>query len=274
MNNSKYFDNNAVTASGRGLPPTPSATGASRPPVTTPVNPFDNQDNHNQDDHDQGRSSRTGRSTGSGSTSSSTSSSTGARARSIEGTQMTKIRRNSKDCKVNSIATHEGFEEGDEEAAEQARAEMMHGWYIDCTSYYADTFFRKPGTGIRKDIATIIRDGMSGECLCAIMDEAGEAPFPSWKYAMKIVKRCQREGIMTLEAWLKNKEEREAQQNEALRYHERQYQDGDFGPDFFRGTPRRQSGQKYAQREFKAGDFGEDFFVNLDDYGNGEARRQ
>ena len=116
---------------------------------------------------------------------------------------------------------------------ETARAEMLHGWYIDSCEYYADSFRRTPTVSIRRDIAFIIRDGMTAECLKAIMDESQRAAAPSWNYCMAIIRRCKRDGIMTLADWHRDRQRREAEQNSALRFNERAYQDSDFGPEFF-----------------------------------------
>ena len=130
------------------------------------------------------------------STSTSTSSSTGARARSIE-------------------------------------ANVLHGWYLDCCEYYADSFRREPAPAIRREIAQTIKDGMTGECLQAIIDETMTAPRPSWAYCRAIINRAKLDGIKTLDDWHRDKQKREGARNPALNYAQRQYQDDDFGPDFF-----------------------------------------
>lgn len=117
--------------------------------------------------------------------------------------------------------------------ARSIEGNVLHGWYLDACEYYADTFRRAPGPGIRRDIALAIRDGMTGECLCAIMDESQTAPRPSWAYCLAILRRCQAEGIKTLEDWNKDRQRRESARNPALNYAQRAYNDEDFGPDFF-----------------------------------------
>ena len=120
--------------------------------------------------------------------SSGTSSSTGARARSVEAT-------------------------------------VLHGWYVESCAYYEACFRRHVAPGIRRDIAETIRDGMTGECLNAIMDEAQTAPRPSWAYCMAIVRRCKNAGIMTLEDWQRDRQGRRS---------EVAYDDGDdFDVKFF-----------------------------------------
>lgn len=126
----------------------------------------------------------------------STTSSTGARARSIEGN-------------------------------------VLHGWYVDVCEYYADTFRREPGPGIRRDIAEAIKAGMTGECFMAIIDESQNAPRPSWAYCMAILRRCQGMGIKTMDDWRTDRMRHEGSKNPALNYAQRQYKDEDFGPDFF-----------------------------------------
>ncbi len=126
----------------------------------------------------------------------STSSSTGARARSIE-------------------------------------AKVLHGWYLECCEYYADSYRRAPGPGIRRDIAMAIKGGMTGECLQTIIDESMTAPRPSWAYCLAILRRCQRDGIKTLADWNADRRRREASRNPALNYDQRQYHEDDFGEDFF-----------------------------------------
>ena len=105
--------------------------------------------------------------------------------------------------------------------------------YLDCCEYYADTFRRAPGPGIRRDIAFAIKDGMTGECLMAIMDEGQTAPRPSWAYTMAILRRCQGAGIKTIEDWRADQQRRQAARNPALDYAQREYTDDMFGEDFF-----------------------------------------
>lgn len=156
---------------------------------------------------------------------------------------------------------------------EEEYADLLHGWYIDCCDYYADSFRRAPSVGIRRDIAMIIRDGMTAECLNAIMDETQRAFHPSWNYCMAIVKRCQGSGIRTLKDWLQDRAQRMQEQNQALHFNERAYQDGDFGPDFFRRQPsqskpaQQNSALNYEHRTYKDEDFGEDFYVDLSKFG-------
>lgn len=110
---------------------------------------------------------------------------------------------------------------------------VMHGWYLDACDYYADTFRRAPGPGIRRDIAYAIKDGMTGECLSAIMDESQTAPRPSWAYCLAILRRCQAEGIKTLEDWQRDRQRRESSKNPALNYQQREYVDSDYDASFF-----------------------------------------
>lgn len=117
--------------------------------------------------------------------------------------------------------------------ARSIEASVLHGWYLDCCEYYAECFRRSPAPGIRKDIATTIKNGMTGECLKAIMDETQTAPRPSWAYCMAIVRRCEGSAIKTLEDWQEDRRRREAKKNPALNYEQRTYTDDDFGEDFF-----------------------------------------
>ena len=152
---------------------------------------------------------------------------------------------------------------------EDAQAELLHGWYIECCEYYADSFRRAPTIGIRRDIAMTIREGMTAECLNAIMDETQSAYHPSWYYCMAIVRRCQNEGIRTLDDWQRDRRRRMSERNPALRFNERAYQDGDFGKDFFRGA--RSSGWHnpaldYEQRDWAKEYKDEDFYVDLSQF--------
>lgn len=117
--------------------------------------------------------------------------------------------------------------------ARSIEGNVMHGWYVEACEYYADTFRRAPAPGIRRDIAFAIKGGMTGECLTAIMDETMTAPRPSWAYCMAIMRRCQGQGIKTLQDWQRDRQRRESARNPALNYNQREYRDEDFGPDFF-----------------------------------------
>ena len=66
-------------------------------------------------------------------------------------------------------------------------------------------------------------------------DEAQRAPRPSWAYCMAIIRRCQRDGLLTLDAWRRDREEwqRKQMSNPALQYQQRDYRETDFGEDFF-----------------------------------------
>lgn len=114
-----------------------------------------------------------------------------------------------------------------------SRAKLMHGWYKECCEYFAENYLRPPAPVARRDLATIIKNGMTADCLKAIMDESQKAPRPSWSYAKAIAKRCEAYGIRTLEDWVKDQAKRKASRNPALNYQQREYSDEDFGPDFF-----------------------------------------
>ena len=120
-----------------------------------------------------------------------------------------------------------------EAEAEAARAAMLHGQYVDCCEYYVASFRRHLPAVIQREIATRIRDGMSADVLRAAMDETQQAPRPSWSYCAAILRRCDMEGIKTLEQWRASKERYNNSRNPALAYDQRQYAEDDFGEDFF-----------------------------------------
>ena len=117
--------------------------------------------------------------------------------------------------------------------AEAARAAMLHGQYVDCCEYYVASFRRHLPAVIQREIATRIRDGMSADVLRAAMDETQRAPRPSWSYCAAILRRCDLEGIKTMEQWRASKERYSSSRNPALAYDQRQYTEDDFGEDFF-----------------------------------------
>ena len=170
-------------------------------------------------------------------------------------------------------------------AAEEAalsKAEMMHGWYKECCQYYAENYLRAPAPVIRREIAEIIRNGMTADCLKAIMDETQNAARPSWAYCKAIVNRCVAYDIKTLNDWQRDRARREAARNPALAYQQREYSDEDFGPDFFMdmskykersgaGSSSKHSKPKnpaldYDQREYREEDFGPDFYMDMSQY--------
>lgn len=99
--------------------------------------------------------------------------------------------------------------------------------------YFAENYMRPPAPLARREIATIIKNGMTAECLKALMDESQRAPRPSWGYCMAIVRRCEASGIKTLADWKADCMRRESSRNPALNYKQREYSEEDFGPDFF-----------------------------------------
>lgn len=136
--------------------------------------------------------------------------------------------------------------------ARSIEASVLHGWYIECCEYYAECFRRAPAPGIRKDIAFAIKNGMTGECLKAIMDETQTAPRPSWAYCMAILRRCEGSGIKTLEDWQEDRRKRDSKKNPALNYAQREYTDDMFGDDFFYNNSKEFDelyGSGYEERE-------------------------
>lgn len=110
---------------------------------------------------------------------------------------------------------------------------MLHGMYVDCCEYYARAFGRSPAPGIQRELATRIRDGMSAEVLRAAIDDTMMAPRPSWAYMAAILRRCDAEGILTLEQWNTSKERYQARKNPALNYEQRTYTEDQFDDTFF-----------------------------------------
>lgn len=123
----------------------------------------------------------------------------------------------------------------DDQDARRQRAQLLAGWHQDACMYYQDTFDRKATPGIKRDLAEALASGMAVDVLQACMDEAQRAPRPSWAYCMAIIRRCQRDGLLTLDAWRRDREEWQRRQmsNPALQYQQRDYRETDFGEDFF-----------------------------------------
>lgn len=192
------------------------------------------------------------------------------------------------DIKSNDVVTTSAAEEAAKRA--EAKAEMLHGWYKECCQYYAENYMRAPAPIVRKEIAEIIKNGMTAECLKAVIDESQNAYRPSWSYCKAILRRCEAFGIRTLPDWNADKERREAARNPALAYQQREYSDEDFGPDFFMDLSKYKgksgaekpapgaagsSGKypkwhaeamNYSHREWKNKDFGENFYMDLSQY--------
>lgn len=117
--------------------------------------------------------------------------------------------------------------------AREAEAAMLRGQYVDCCEYYTRSFRRGLPFVVRRDIATRIKAGMSADVIMAAMDETMTAPRPSWAYCAAILRRCDLEGIRTLEDWHESKRRFEAAKNPALDYQQRNYTEDHFGEDFF-----------------------------------------
>lgn len=119
------------------------------------------------------------------------------------------------------------------EAEAEIRAAFLHGQYVDCCEYYTQSFRRYIPYVVQREIAERIKAGMSSDVIRAAMDETQTAPRPSWAYTHAILRRCDLEGIKTLEDWKTSKQRYESAKNPALNYQQREYHDDDFGEDFF-----------------------------------------
>lgn len=133
------------------------------------------------------------------------------------------------------------------EEERRSRAAILAGWHSDACMYYQDCFDRKITPGVQRDIANALVEGFSLDLLRAIMDETLCAPRPSWAYCLAILRRCERDGLRTLEDWKRDREawaSRKAS-NPALQYAQREYREEDFGEDFFFDVV----AGKYAERK-------------------------
>ena len=122
-----------------------------------------------------------------------------------------------------------------EEEKRQSRAAILAGWHKDACMYYQECFDRKITPGVQRDIANALVEGFNIDLLRAIMDETLCAPRPSWAYCLAILRRCERDGLRTLEDWKRDREawaSRKAS-HPALQYSQREYREEDFGEDFF-----------------------------------------
>ncbi len=115
----------------------------------------------------------------------------------------------------------------------ESKAAMLRGQYLDCCEYYVRSFRRAVVPVIQRDIAVRIKDGMTAEVIMAAMDETQTAPRPSWAYCAAILRRCDAEGIRTLNDWQRSKEQYASSRNPALQYSQREYTADMFGADFF-----------------------------------------
>lgn len=115
----------------------------------------------------------------------------------------------------------------------ETRASMLHGQYVDVCGYYAEAFHRSPAPSIQRDIATRIKGGMSADVIRAAIDDTMMAPRPSWAYMAAILRRCDIEGIRTMQEWNESKQRYQSAKNPALNYEQRTYTEDQFGEDFF-----------------------------------------
>lgn len=113
-----------------------------------------------------------------------------------------------------------------------SRADMLYGQYQDVCAYYTDNFKRSITPVIQRQLAELIRDGMTADVIRMAMDETQMAPRPSWAYCAAILRRCERDRILTLGDWMADREWHRRHFNPAMHYQE-QRQD-DYGPAFFR----------------------------------------
>lgn len=115
----------------------------------------------------------------------------------------------------------------------ESHAQMLYGQYKDTCLYYAESFRRSITPVIQRQIADWIKGGITGEVIRMAIDETQMAPRPSWAYCSAILRRCERDGIQTIEDWQRDKNQYSARYNPALNYEQRRYTDDDYGPDFF-----------------------------------------
>lgn len=120
--------------------------------------------------------------------------------------------------------------EGNEVSSE---ARMKHGMYLDACMYYAESFRRSITPVIQRQLAELIRGGMTGDVIHAAIDETQLAPRPSWAYCSAILRRCENQGIRTLEDWNADKERYRSSINPALNYAQRSYSEQDFDALYF-----------------------------------------
>lgn len=115
----------------------------------------------------------------------------------------------------------------------ESHAQMMYGQYKDACMYYAESFRRSITPFIQRQIAEWIKGGITGEVIQLAIDETQMAPRPSWAYCAAILRRCERDGIKTMEDWHQDKQRYSSRCNPALNYEQRKYTDDDYGPEFF-----------------------------------------
>ena len=111
--------------------------------------------------------------------------------------------------------------------------------------YYCETFNRTRGARVvMQDMAAALEAGIQPDVVMLAMDDTARAEKPTWAYCLAILKRCQREGILTADAWHRQKEQRSggrtrrgdgasksAPQTGATGYSQRDYNEADYATD-------------------------------------------
>ena len=115
----------------------------------------------------------------------------------------------------------------------EAHAAMLRGQYVDVCDYFARSFHRSVAPGVQRELATRIKAGMTADVIRAAIDDTMMAPRPSWAYLAAILRRCDLEGIKTLQDWNESKSRYKSSGNPAMNYEQRTYTEDMFGDDFF-----------------------------------------
>lgn len=111
--------------------------------------------------------------------------------------------------------------------------------------YYCDTFDRtRVARIVVQDMECALEAGVTPEVIMLAMDDTARAEKPTWAYTLAILKRCQREGILSADAWHRQKDQRSAgrarrgdgasksaPQTGATAYTQREYCDAEFSND-------------------------------------------
>ena len=115
----------------------------------------------------------------------------------------------------------------------EAEAAYLRGQYVECCDYFARSFHRGVAPAIQRELAVRIKAGMTADVIRAAIDDTMKAPRPSWAYLEAILRRCDLDGIKTLQDWNAEKLRHQSAGNPALNFEQRTYTEDMFGEDFF-----------------------------------------
>lgn len=112
-----------------------------------------------------------------------------------------------------------------------AATERARAWVRAYTRVWA----REPDDLERADVAYYMGRGMAEAVIVAAIGAARDAPRPTWRYAVAVMARCSREGVMTAEAYARRSrahaeksQKQQQKQVPAQTYTQRNYAPGEL----------------------------------------------